>query len=873
MKRLILTTLGVCSLGQWLWADLASDFEGTFQKVEVGEKSKGTATGEIDPIFIENSSNWTDVDWHFEQLKGDVFEGQGAQRITLKKGKGQLYLAGPFLRKGAIIRLRLALRAPSSGVLGLKVRQGQKPYKIYWQTQLSVTPEWRVFEIAIPSIPKDEKGGYRLFLLPQQGVIDIDSLSLRYLDREEVIKEGNKLDGNLLVTSSFPLGLSRPWRLYQVREGSTAEKDPAVMGPTGVPALKLIPSRDLKPDDRFYGVGLVVPPFQVAQFQKNTFSFYAKGSEEGQKVRLHLLDQDRYFKSHNFALTTEWQRYEWSTELPFVVDNYLTARIFSKEVFWLDGLQFERGEKASEFQRPSLSELHLEPAADWGLSLEREPWQTRVAVAGEQPAGAYLKGKLIDSFGEEMELGKIAYQPGESGEMLMTLPDHPAGKFGTFLLQLQLDDANGKALSNWSEAVLHRVRAPRMAGKDAPDSPFGVHIEPRGYAPAVAKKLGFNWVRFHGPATGIKWGEVEPQPGEWDFSQADQEVKTFRDNHLMILGMVDTAPKFYTDSSPHYHWHEHYFLPKAEHHAKWVDYAKRIVGRYKDDIQVWEIWNEPFIKSFFRKKYLKGDDFEPGTPADYLDLIRLAAPAVKEADPEATVIWSSTPHRDWNDEIVNLGVPNYGDVASFHYYSNTKPFPDFDNYLAKMRRNLPEENKDMPFWNTEGASGGANDFNLYEHLPAKKSDTELTRYNAEFLVLYQLAGLVHGVEKYFLYTLHGPQWGQGWTILLSDGSLPPSASAMSNLFWHVENKSYDQAKELGAGITAYQFKGEGETVVVLVNQSKTGKSMVLDQLPASVKLRNLYGNEVPVDSALSQRIYYLTFPASEELLPKLKIAK
>jgi hypothetical protein len=79
---------------------------------------------------------------------------------------------------------------------------------------------------------------------------------------------------------------------------------------------------------------------------KYVFSIWLKGSQEG-LVELKDLGMHVFYK--NVAVTTEWQRYEF----PFVMarpGRLIVTVIGMRGSLWVDGLQLERGEKATEFE-------------------------------------------------------------------------------------------------------------------------------------------------------------------------------------------------------------------------------------------------------------------------------------------------------------------------------------------------------------------------------------------------------------------------------------------------------------------------------------------------------------------------------------------
>src|SRR5438445_12717272 len=70
--------------------------------------------------------------------------------------------------------------------------------------------------------------------------------------------------------------------------------------------------------------------------------------------------------------------------------------------------------------------------------------------------------------------------------------------------------------------------------------------------------------------------------------------------------------------------------------GEWKTYVDAVVRRYKNDIQYWEIWNEP------------ADDGHSG--AWYANLVKETYPTIKEACP--------------NCKVMGLDI-NHGDIAQY----------------------------------------------------------------------------------------------------------------------------------------------------------------------------------------------------------------
>lgn len=146
-----------------------------------------------------------------------------------------------------------------------------------------------------------------------------------------------------------------------------------------------------------------------------------------------------------------------------------------------------------------------------------------------------LKSSVTDLYGKTFALPDVK---GKSGT-LRYLPE--TGKpYGQFRVEAQAF-RNGKAVSGINEIIVTRLPRPVHLGKDAPDSPFGIHMNLSETSIRAMKAGGFNWVRLHDGARHLScWYFVEPEKGKWHF--ADREIQAFRKNHILLYGQLGGSP-------------------------------------------------------------------------------------------------------------------------------------------------------------------------------------------------------------------------------------------------------------------------------------------------------------------------------------------
>jgi hypothetical protein len=137
--------------------------------------------------------------------------------------------------------------------------------------------------------------------------------------------------------------------------------------------------------------------------------------------------------------------------------------------------------------------------------------------------------------------------------------------------------------------------------------------------------------------------------------------------------------------------------------AAYGEFAGLVAERYAGKVGAYEIWNEPNAYIFYSP--------EPD-PAGYTDLLKAAYPAIKAADPDATVIGGvvgsvityenlTMNPIDFVDGIYAAGGQPYFDALSFHPYQYTTPFSE-GGYLPDSPINQLAAMHDLMVANGDG---------------------------------------------------------------------------------------------------------------------------------------------------------------------------
>ena len=189
----------------------------------------------------------------------------------------------------------------------------------------------------------------------------------------------------------------------------------------------------------------------------------------------------------------------------------------------------------------------------------------------------------------------------------------------------------------------------------------------------------------------------------------------------------------------------------------WYDFVFATVSRYRDDIHLWGVWNEPNLD-----EYLQGND-----PKVYRSLVITARAAIRAADPLATVLGPDVSWHGVKDGWFAAVMNDFGDlfdIVTVHWYADGPELSVMMDQLVRPRvagqTSVDERSRDEAVRSSFGEAGqamfyqrvlsalqtrrswwtGVLFFDLYELPAARDCGTAITRVdwsNRPAFLLYQ----------------------------------------------------------------------------------------------------------------------------------------
>lgn len=229
---------------------------------------------------------------------------------------------------------------------------------------------------------------------------------------------------------------------------------------------------------------------------------------------------------------------------------------------------------------------------------------------------------------------------------------------------------------------------------------------------SLIHQAGVPWVRATIDLSGAEY--YGPQLNMSYLSGIDAAVQAARNAGLNVLLELDRTPYWasadpnkYTDSSGGLHWNPYWTYSNPQTYARVVS---DVVSHYKAmGVNDYELWNEPNNPSFWPSGVNAGG---------YVSLLKAAYPAVKAADPSATVVMAglendgSYPATSYLQQMYDAGAKGSYDIANFHIYpggdptkcnlgSNGQPTVDSFCLLDELRSEMTQNGDSSPVWVTE----------------------------------------------------------------------------------------------------------------------------------------------------------------------------
>lgn len=299
-----------------------------------------------------------------------------------------------------------------------------------------------------------------------------------------------------------------------------------------------------------------------------------------------------------------------------------------------------------------------------------------------------------------------------------------------------------------------------------------------------------------------EWHGVEPTKGQWKWDDSDRLMKSAAQHRVQINAILMGSPPG-TKAL-------HAF--PMEQLDDWSQYVSTVVGRYKNDIRYWEVWNEG------------NGGFNDGkhTTVDYARLAVATYEAAKKADQQArvglTVASFDAPYLHQTIRaMAQAGKPNRFDYLCIHPYEIADGLADTDgeipflwmkHTLRNMLREAAPDRADAELWMTE----------VGHRLTSSTDHTVTENDAAKALAKIYTMSLAQGFACTQWFEAQDPVGeDQGFGLIARNGIPRPAYQTMKTLTNLLgEQPKYEGWLSLGQLRRGYGFVFTGRSVPVLI---------------------------------------------------------
>ncbi|MHA7666863.1 hypothetical protein [Mycolicibacterium sp. HS_4_1] len=208
------------------------------------------------------------------------------------------------------------------------------------------------------------------------------------------------------------------------------------------------------------------------------------------------------------------------------------------------------------------------------------------------------------------------------------------------------------------------VSAPSTIGI-ADSSLYGMSQQDIDTTLDVLQSMGVQDIRVY-----IPWIYTQPLPNQYNWAPIDAIMDAAKARNMGVLAMVNSTPVWAGIDG-------NFPGAKTPDPTAYANFMTQVATRYGKTISAYEVWNEVNCVCFY----------DPISPSSYADLLKAAYPAIKAADPSATVIAAGLGSVftvngitmnpvDYVNAMYAAGAQGYFDALAFHPYQETLKFSD-----------------------------------------------------------------------------------------------------------------------------------------------------------------------------------------------------
>jgi hypothetical protein len=179
----------------------------------------------------------------------------------------------------------------------------------------------------------------------------------------------------------------------------------------------------------------------------------------------------------------------------------------------------------------------------------------------------------------------------------------------------------------------------------------------------------------------------------------------------------------------------------------WRNYVRTVATRYKGRVHVYEVWNEPNLKSFYS-----------GSLTQLVQLASVAYQTLKEIDPAIIVCspaFTGPSGIPMFEQYLKAGGAKYADVIGYHFYVNPAPPEEMVAFIQQVKEVMVRNGVgNRPLWNTESGWAIQNAQSVVKPAPGKGYNSVVLPQDgaASYLARAYILSWASGVSRFYWYS-------------------------------------------------------------------------------------------------------------------------
>jgi len=514
---------------------------------------------------------------------------------------------------------------------------------------------------------------------------------------------------------------------------------------------------------------------------------------------------------------------------------------------WLDAVQLEQAKEPSDFRARSPIEFGVATDKPGNVFDWNEPVRFTVTVhrAGDEGQPARVRFALTDFFDRKVVSDLAAWDvpPGKDQQLPVRLDPSPQRR-GFFRLVATMIAEKQTETRSLRLAVIPTF-------KDR-ESRFGVnHAYPWPHLLDLSRQAGLVWVRDW----SLKWQEVEPEQGKFQFTEPDYQIDRPRKHGLEVLGLLPFPSSNWSSTAPAsvsgkggYPQNRARVAYAPRDESEFENYVATTVAHYKGRIRWWQVFNESLFTDY---SLPRKHGYDGGT---YAKLTKAFARAARKADPQCRVLAgigyiAEGQILDDFEKFFGGGGLEAADAIDIHHYPGIRPPEFLEGLLQKLNALMDEHGGRKPIWLTEYGYY-ADDDPATVPLPHGGTDKPVgsERLQAEYAVRWTTLGLAGGIEKIFYHagTCHGLNGDAMEGVFYKYGGEPRRIYAAQAVLAQLLTPTARSVRQLslGDGVKTYLFR-DGQRLVAVVWSTGRAEPGIITLPDARLQLWDLMGRPQP----------------------------